>query len=249
VYKRQTDNTASTIVQRDSSSQINVALTPTTNTNATSKKYVDDRDALKVDKVSGSKRVYGTDSQGNQTTYDYDSFGKVDDVKVGDTSVVVNKIASLGTMAGEDKNDYVLGNTAITGATKCKITYDSKGLVTAGADLTASDIPDLNLSKIIDVTATATEVNYLSGVTSSVQTQLNNKVDKTTTENKLYGTDSSGAAYLYSIASAATASTVAYRGTGGVLQVGTPTADTHATTKQYVDNLVSTDYALQIIDY
>ncbi len=244
-----TDNTASTIVQRDSSSQINVALTPTTNTNATSKKYVDDRDALKVDKVSGSKRVYGTDSQGNQTTYDYDSFGKVDDVKVGDTSVVVNKIASLGTMAGEDKNDYVLGNTAITGATKCKITYDSKGLVTAGADLTASDIPDLNLSKIIDVTATATEVNYLSGVTSSVQTQLNNKVDKTTTENKLYGTDSSGAAYLYSIASAATASTVAYRGTGGVLQVGTPTADTHATTKQYVDNLVSTDYALQIIDY
>lgn len=101
-----TDNTASTIVQRDSSSQINVALTPTANTNATSKKYVDDRDALKVDKVSGSKRVYGTDSQGNQTTYDYDSFGKVDDVKVGDTSVVVNKIATLGTIASHSENDY-----------------------------------------------------------------------------------------------------------------------------------------------
>ncbi len=35
----------------------------------------------------------------------------------------------------------VAANTAITGATKCKITYDSKGLVTAGADLTASDLP------------------------------------------------------------------------------------------------------------
>lgn len=31
-------------------------------------------------------------------------------------------------------------NTSITGATKCKITYDSKGLVTGGADLTSSDI-------------------------------------------------------------------------------------------------------------
>ena len=160
---------------------------------------------------------------GNQTTYDIDSFGKVDDVKVGTTSVVVNKIASLGTMAGEDKDDYVLGNTAITGATKCKITYDSKGLVTAGADLAASDIPDLNLSKIIDVTATATEVNYLSGVTSNVQTQLNNKVDKTSTGNKLYGTNSSGVQYLYTVASAASGNSVAYRGSGGVLQVGTPT--------------------------
>ena len=171
-----TDNTASTIAQRDANSQLNVALTPTANTNATSKKYVNDQDALKVDKVNTAKRVYGTDASGNQTTYDYDSFGKVDDVKVGTTSVVVNKIASLGTMAGEDKDDYVLGNNAITAATKCKITYDTKGLVTAGDDLAESDIPNLHLSKVSDVTATATEVNYLSGVTSNVQTQLNNKV-------------------------------------------------------------------------
>ena len=31
-------------------------------------------------------------------------------------------------------------NTAITGATKTKITYDSKGLVTGGADVTAGDV-------------------------------------------------------------------------------------------------------------
>lgn len=85
----------------------------------------------------------------------------------------------------------VSGNSAITGATKCKITYDSKGLVTAGADLSASDIPSITLSKISDVTATATEVNvldgitastaelnYVDGVTSNIQTQLNNKLDK-----------------------------------------------------------------------
>lgn len=98
----------------------------------------------------------------------------------------------------------VTANTAITGATKCKITYDSKGLVTAGADLSASDIPNLSLSKITDVTATAaevnvldgitastaelnildgvtastTELNYVDGVTSAIQTQIDNKVTK-----------------------------------------------------------------------
>lgn len=35
----------------------------------------------------------------------------------------------------------VNSNSAITGATKTKITYDSKGLVTAGADLAVADLP------------------------------------------------------------------------------------------------------------
>lgn len=37
----------------------------------------------------------------------------------------------------------VVANAAITGATKCKVTYDAKGLVTKGEDLVASDIPEL----------------------------------------------------------------------------------------------------------
>ncbi len=41
-------------------------------------------------------------------------------------------------------NDKVVKNADITAGTKCKITYDKKGLVTAGADLEASDIPDLS---------------------------------------------------------------------------------------------------------
>lgn len=39
-------------------------------------------------------------------------------------------------------------NGAITPGTKTKITYDANGLVTAGADLIESDIPELNISKI-----------------------------------------------------------------------------------------------------
>lgn len=42
-------------------------------------------------------------------------------------------------------------NVAITGATKCKITYDTKGLVTSGADLEASDIPALATNKVTTV--------------------------------------------------------------------------------------------------
>ena len=43
---------------------------------------------------------------------------------------------------------YVAKNNAITAGTHTKITYDAKGLVTDGADLAASDIPDLDASKI-----------------------------------------------------------------------------------------------------
>ena len=38
----------------------------------------------------------------------------------------------------------VEANTEIVSSTKCKITYDSKGLVTAGEDLTSADIPDIS---------------------------------------------------------------------------------------------------------
>ena len=37
---------------------------------------------------------------------------------------------------------------SVTGATKCKVTYNNQGIVTAGADLAASDIPNLAASKI-----------------------------------------------------------------------------------------------------
>ena len=51
------------------------------------------------------------------------------------------------TIAGK-----VDANTAITAGTACKITYDAKGLVTAGAGLDASDIPTLAQSKITNLT-------------------------------------------------------------------------------------------------
>lgn len=64
-------------------------------------------------------------------------------------------------------NTKVTANANITAATKTKITYDTKGLVTAGGDLAESDIPMLPISKI-----------------TNLQTNLNNKattIDYSTT--------------------------------------------------------------------
>jgi len=72
-------------------------------------------------------------------------------------------------------------NAAITGATKTKITYDANGLVTAGDDLSAGDLPTgIDAVKIANGNVTNAEFQYLDGVTSAIQTQIDNKVTKNT---------------------------------------------------------------------
>jgi hypothetical protein len=67
-------------------------------------------------------------------------------------------------------------NAAITGSTKTKITYDAKGLVTAGDDLAATDLPSgIDATKIANGSVTNAEFQYLGSVTSDIQTQLNGK--------------------------------------------------------------------------
>ena len=53
----------------------------------------------------------------------------------------------------------VIANADITAGTHTKITYDEKGLVVSGEELTADDIPDLTLDKITDVTVSAEDIN------------------------------------------------------------------------------------------
>ena len=73
-------------------------------------------------------------------------------------------------------NAKVTGNTAIVAATKTKITYDAKGLVTAGNVLDAADMPTgINAANIGTGVVSSTEFGYLDGVTSAIQTQIDAK--------------------------------------------------------------------------
>jgi hypothetical protein len=98
-----------------------------------------------------------------------------DAVANGSDIVASTVTGALNFLSGQK----VTANSPITGATKTKITYDAKGLVTAGADITASDLPTgIDAAKIGSGAVSNTEFGYLDGVTSAIQTQLNATQEK-----------------------------------------------------------------------
>lgn len=95
---------------------------------------------------AGSNFVAITAGAGNQTemwdklggTIDLSTYAKKDEVP---TLTAFNNLTTT-------VNGKITANASITAGTACKITYDAKGLVTAGTGLTDSDIPTLPTSKI-----------------------------------------------------------------------------------------------------
>jgi hypothetical protein len=67
-------------------------------------------------------------------------------------------------------SNFVASNSAITGATKTKITYDSKGLVTSGADATTADIADSSNKRYV-TDAQLTVIGNTSGTNTGDETQ------------------------------------------------------------------------------
>lgn len=117
----------------------------------------------------------------------------IEDTSSGETKKVAPGSLPISTATQTALDGKVDENASITGATKTKITYDSKGLVTAGADLAASDMPTgIDAQKIGAGSVDNTEFGYLNGVSSAIQTQLNAKQGTLT----LTTTGSSGAATL-----------------------------------------------------
>ena len=70
---------------------------------------------------------------------------------------------------GNTQQHVMLENTAITGATKTKVTYDSKGLVTSGADATTADIADSTNKRYV-TDAQATVIGNTSGTNTGDET-------------------------------------------------------------------------------
>ena len=91
------------------------------------------------------------------------------DVGLGnaDNTSDANKPVSTAQQTAIDAK--VTANTAITGATKTKITYDAKGLVTAGADATTADIAD-SADKRYCTDAQKTVISNTSGTNTGDQT-------------------------------------------------------------------------------
>ena len=78
------------------------------------------------------------------------------------TTAELNYVDGVTSNIQNQLDNKVEKNANITAGTATKITYDAKGLVTAGANLSETDIPELHLAKVTDVTATAAEVNQLA---------------------------------------------------------------------------------------
>lgn len=131
-------------------------------------------------------------------------------------------------------NGKVTANANITAGTKCKITYDAKGLVTAGANLEESDIPTLAISKISGLDTT---LNGKVPTTRKVNGKaLSEDIELVGDDIYVYNTSSAGSTVeealedLYTKVSQAAASGV--QSFGG--QTGAITVDTANTTNGQV---------------
>lgn len=71
---------------------------------------------------------------------------------------------------GNAVQNVMLENSAITGATKTKITYDAKGLVTSGTDATTADIADSSNKRYV-TDAQLTVLGNTSGTNTGDETQ------------------------------------------------------------------------------
>lgn len=101
---------------------------------------------------------------------------------------------SLKAIKSYIDNNFVKSNSSITGATKCKITYDSKGLVTAGSNLAANDIPSLPASKITSGTFADARIASASTWNAKTKITLNGTA---VTSTSIYAPTTSGTAGQY----------------------------------------------------
>ena len=77
--------------------------------------------------------------------------------KITAAQTAADDAADAADAAQTAANSKVTANAAITAGTATKITYDAKGLVTAGASLTANDIPTIPSTKVSGLGTLATK--------------------------------------------------------------------------------------------
>ena len=93
---------------------------------------------------------------------------------------------------------------------------------------------NISITTPIDDTLSDTSTNAVQN--KVVKAAIDGKVNKTTNKQVVYACSNAGVDTTLPYDDKSNTSTVAVRGEKGVLQVGTPTANNHATTKKYVDD-------------
>ena len=186
----------------------------------------------KVDKVSTANRVYGTDSQGNQTTYDKGSFGQVDDVQVGGVSVVTNKVAELGTMAGETASDY--STTAVADTLYANISYEG----TIDNHIADTNNPHSVTKSQVGLGNVDNTSDTDKPISTATQTALNSKQNTLTAGS---GINISGS----TISVAAPALTNTATGDDSITVLGSPTSSDYSVNIGF-SSAVSADYGTAV---
>ena len=120
----------------------------------------------KLDKVHTANQVYGTDSEGDQTTYNVDSFGQVDDVQVNGTSVVENKVANIeigdGTLTIQ-KNGNTVGTFTANQSGNTTVNIEADVQQQADWNEVNTSAPDYIKNKPTQVSDFSNDADYQSG--------------------------------------------------------------------------------------
>ena len=134
--------------------------------------------------------IYVYDDNGTTKYYEWDGDSLVE-TDLERFQLIANKTNDYTSTSGvtyptskalsDGLDTKITKNTSITGGTKCKITYDAKGLVVAGEDLVAGDIPDISSTyetksnKITEITEESTDTQYASA--KAIRDYVTNKIN------------------------------------------------------------------------
>ena len=126
---------------------------------------------------------------GELIVYDADSTHTYQRFKIGDGKTAVSSLPFLHTVrTGGDVTVDSSGNITVNDDSHAHVISNVDGLQTKINSIDAEIAAKANIShthtvaNISDLTATATELNYMDGVTSNVQTQLDKKINDFTLE-------------------------------------------------------------------